>query len=235
MMWFGIVTLFPAMFESITQYGITARAAKHKLITLEFANPRDFAKDKHGTVDDRPYGGGPGMVMKPDILFSALENLKLKRASHTSQKIKVIYLSPAGIKLTQNKVQALAQEQDLILISGRYEGIDQRFIDSQVTEMISIGDYVLSGGELPAMVLIDALTRLQAGALGDELSSVQDSFSHALLDHPHYTRPPMWQGHVVPEVLLSGDHKAIEKWRAQAALDLTKQYRSDLIEGLGEK
>ena len=235
-MWFGIVTLFPEMFSSITEYGITARATKNKLISLDFSNPRDFALDKHNTVDDRPYGGGPGMVMKPEILFQALESLKLTKGIKAGdKKIKVIYLSPAGKKLTQAKVRALALESELILISGRYEGIDQRFIDTQVDEMISIGDYVLSGGELPAMVVIDAVARLQPGALGHALSSVQDSFSITTqLDCPHYTRPEIWQNQAVPEILLSGNHQMIAAWRLEAALELTKKYRSDLIEGLGE-
>lgn len=234
-MWFGIVTLFPEMFESITEYGITSRATKKKLIDLTFSNPRDFALDRHNTVDDRPYGGGPGMVMKPDILFQALESLKLQRQDKAN-KIKVIYLSPAGKKLTQAKARALATESELILISGRYEGIDQRFIDTQVDEMISIGDYVLSGGELPAMVLIDAITRLQPGALNHALSSVQDSFRVTnLLDCPHYTRPEVWQGQAVPEVLLSGNHEMIAKWRQEEAFKLTKRYRSDLLENDQEK
>ena len=236
-MWFGIVTLFPEMFNSLTNYGVSARAVENKLVSLDFSNPRDFATDRHNTVDDRPYGGGPGMVMKADTLLQALESLKLKRLkADKPKKIKVLYLSPVGIKLTQAKVRTLATESELILISGRYEGIDQRFIDSHVDESISIGDYVVSGGELPAMVLMDAIMRLQPGALGHPLSSEQDSFSVThLLDYPHYTRPEVWQNQVVPEVLLSGNHKKIALWREEEALKLTQRYRSDLLENEQEK
>lgn len=230
-MWFGVVSLFPEMFRSITEYGVSSRAVENNLLTLAFSNPREFAKDRHNTVDDRPYGGGPGMVMKPDILMEALQKLKDARlADDKSRKIKVIYLSPVGVKLTQVKVRELAKESELILISGRYEGIDQRFIDSQVDESISVGDYIVSGGELPAMILIDAITRLQPGVLGHPLSSVQESFNEsALLDYPHYTRPEIWENQVVPEVLLSGHHHKIEKWRQEQALKLTQKYRSDLL------
>jgi tRNA (guanine37-N1)-methyltransferase len=235
-MWFGILSLFPEMFSSLTDYGVTARAVENKRIEVDFSNPRDFATDRHQTVDDRPYGGGPGMVMKADILLKALEHLKEMRAKVSPKKVKVIYLSPVGTKLTQAKVRSLALESELILIAGRYEGIDQRFIDTQVDESLSIGDYVVSGGELPAMVLMDAIIRLQPGVLGHPQSCEQDSFNtNQLLDYPHYTRPEVWQNKAVPEVLLSGHHQNIERWRQEEALKLTQRYRSDLLENEQEK
>jgi tRNA (guanine37-N1)-methyltransferase len=205
-----VITLFPEMFAAISEYGITSRAVRQGLLRLNCWNPRSYTEDRHHTVDDRPFGGGPGMVMKIEA--------------------KVIYLSPQGQPLKQAGVRALAQNQALILIAGRYEGIDERFIETHVDEEWSIGDYVLSGGELPAMVLIDAVTRLLPGALGHADSAEEDSFSDGLLDCPHYTRPEVYAGIRVPQVLLSGNHEHIRRWRLQQALGRTWQRRADLLD-----
>lgn len=225
-MQFELITLFPEMFEAITSYGITGRAVKQGLMTLNCHNPRTYTHDRHHTVDDRPFGGGPGMVMKIAPLEAALLEAKKQVPSTT----KVIYLSPQGNKLTQMAVQQLAREQALILIAGRYEGIDERFIESFVDEEWSIGDYVLSGGELPAMVIIDAITRQLPGALGCNDSAEQDSFMNGLLDYPHYTRPEVYNEQCVPAVLLSGNHEHIRRWRLQQALGRTWQRRADLLD-----
>lgn len=221
-----VVTLFPEMFEAIRGSGIPRRAIERGLMNLQMWNPRDFTFDRHRTVDDRPYGGGPGMVMQFEPLRDAL------RAARAADEVKatVIYLSPQGRKLDQAGVQELAQRPRLILLAGRYEGIDERLIESEVDEEWSIGDYVLSGGELAAMVLIDAVTRLLPGALGHEDSADQDSFSSGLLDYPHYTRPEMIDGRTVPAVLLSGDHAAIARWRMKQALGRTWLRRPELLE-----
>jgi tRNA (guanine37-N1)-methyltransferase len=212
------------MFTALSESGITGRAIETGLATLQFYNPRDYAENKYGRVDDKAYGGGPGMVMQVKPLRSAI-NLARKAVQDSAP---VIYLSPQGKRLTQAKIQALSQEPRLILLSGRYEGIDQRLIDHDVDEELSIGDYVLSGGELPAMVLMDALIRLIPGALGNEESAPADSFQQGLLDHPHYTRPETIDGQSVPEVLLNGDHASIDRWR-QAQRELqTKLKRPDL-------
>lgn len=224
-MQFELITLFPEMFEAITGYGITGRAVKQGLMTVNCHNPRSYTHDRHHTVDDRPFGGGPGMVMKIAPLEAAL--LTAKEQAPTA---KVIYLSPQGKKLTQLAIQQLATEQALILIAGRYEGIDERFIESFVDEEWSIGDYVLSGGELPAMVIIDAITRQLPGALGCNESAQQDSFMDGLLDCPHYTRPEEYNGQRVPDVLLSGNHEHIRRWRLQQALGRTWQRRADLLD-----
>lgn len=224
-MWFGVITLFPPMFEAITQYGVSSRAVKLGKLAVEPINPRDFTQDKHRTVDDRPFGGGPGMVMLAQPLLDAVAEAK-KRAGTNA---KVIYLSPQGVPLTQAKVKALASEEHLILLSGRYEGIDERAIERVVDEEISIGDYVLSGGELPAMVLIDAVARLLPGVLNDELSAEQDSFVDGLLDCPHYTRPEVFDGQAVPEALMSGHHEQIRRWRLKQALARTSERRPDLL------
>ncbi len=221
-----VITLFPEMFAAISEYGISGRAVKQGLLGLTCRNPRSYTHDRHQTVDDRPFGGGPGMVMKIAPLEAALADA---RAS-AGEGARVIYLSPQGRPLTQRRVRELAQEQALILIAGRYEGIDERFIETHVDEEVSIGDYVLSGGELPAMVLIDAVTRLLPGALGHADSAEQDSFTDGLLDCPHYTRPEVYEGKRVPEVLLSGNHEHIRRWRLQQALGRTAERRADLLD-----
>ncbi len=221
-----VITLFPEMFAAISDYGITSRAAKQGLLQLTCWNPRSYTTDRHHTVDDRPFGGGPGMVMKIKPLEDAL--LDAKQAAGV--KAKVIYLSPQGRQLTQSAVRELVSEEALILIAGRYEGIDERFIEAHVDEEWSIGDYVLSGGELPAMVLIDAVTRLLPGALGHADSAEEDSFTDGLLDCPHYTRPEVYVDKCVPQVLLSGNHEHIRRWRLQQSLGRTWQRRADLLE-----
>lgn len=227
-----VISLFPQMFDALKQ-GITGRAIQNGLIELGVTNPRDFTSDKHRTVDDRPYGGGPGMLMKVQPLKDAICFLKNKDNSEdsvVSQKSKVIYLSPQGQPLTQDIVKELSSAEHLILLAGRYEGVDERLIEHYVDYECSIGDYVLSGGELPAMVLIDALIRLIPGALGHDESAENDSFYDGLLDHPHYTRPDDFEGKSVPPVLLSGNHKKIEQWRLKESLGRTWQRRSDLLE-----
>lgn len=226
--WIGVISLFPQMFDAITEYGVTGRAVKKGLFEFHRWNPRDFAYDKHKTVDDRPYGGGPGMLMMVQPLQDAIRAAKAK----AGEGVKTIYLSPQGKKLDQNAVAELAKQPKLLLIAGRYEGVDERLIEAEVDEEWSVGDYVLSGGELPAMTLIDAVTRLVPGVLGHELSAEQDSFQNGLLDCPHYTRPEMLDGKAVPEVLLSGNHKKIDEWRLQQALGRTWLRRPDLIETL---
>ncbi len=223
---FDIVTLFPGMFEAVEGYGITGRAMKSGLLQLKTWNPRDYTHDRHRTVDDRPYGGGPGMVMLAEPLQAAIRDAKEDDAA----RARVIYLSPQGRPLDQQKLAELARQQRIILLAGRYEGIDERLIQSEVDEELSLGDYVLSGGELAAMVVIDGVTRLLPGALGHEDSAQQDSFAAGLLDYPHYTRPERLGGMVVPKVLLSGDHRAIARWREKQALGRTWQRRPDLLE-----
>lgn len=218
------------MFSAITDHGITGRAIKQGLLEIVCINPRQFAKDKHQTVDDRPYGGGPGMVMKIEPLKAAID-----QARELLGDCKVIYLSPQGRLLKQSVVEDFASSDDythLVLIAGRYEGIDERLIEAEVDEEWSVGDYVLSGGELPAMVLLDAMIRLLPGALGHEDSAKEDSFSQGLLDCPHYTRPEKYQGQSVPDVLLSGNHSAIRGWRGQQALERTWQRRPELLEDI---
>ncbi len=222
----GVLSLFPEMFAAVSEYGITSRAVKQGLLTLQCWNPRDYTEDRHQTVDDRPFGGGPGMVMKIKPLECALAEAK----NALGAAAKVIYLSPQGRRLEQAAVRELATESALILIAGRYEGIDERFIQTHVDEEWSIGDYVLSGGELPAMVLIDAVTRLLPGALGHADSAEEDSFTDGLLDCPHYTRPEVYQDKRVPAVLLSGNHEHIRRWRLQQALGRTWERRADLLD-----
>lgn len=221
-----VVTLFPGMFAALTDYGITGRALRGGLLELALWDPRDQARDRRRTVDDRPYGGGPGMVMKVQPLRDTL--LQIRRAA-AGQEGLTIHLTPQGRLLTQEGVRRLATTPRLILIAGRYEGIDERLIESQVDEEWSIGDYVLSGGELAAMVLIDAITRLLPGALGAAESARQDSFADGLLDHPHYTRPEEIDGLRAPEVLLSGAHAAVARWRLRQALGRTWLRRPDLL------
>lgn len=224
MMRFDVVTLFPDLFDAL-KYGITGRALTEQRITLHTHNPRDFTHNKQKRVDDHSYGGGPGMVMQYQPLHDTLTHAR----QADPEKPFVIYLSPQGIPLTQKIARELSQKKRLILIAGRYEGIDERIIQKDVDAEYSIGDYVLSGGELPAMVLIDSITRLLPGALGDETSAQQDSFENGLLDHPHYSRPEMIDGLSVPAVLQSGDHKAINAWRMQQSLGKTWQKRPDLL------
>ncbi len=225
MMRFDVISLFPEMFDAITQYGITARALERKIYSLNVINLREFTQDNHKTVDDRPYGGGPGMVMLAEPLEKAIKAAKAANIANT----KVIHLSPRGAPLTHEKVMELSQQQGLILLASRYEGVDERLLDALVNEEISIGDYVLSGGELPAMALIDAVVRQLPGALGDADSAIEDSFVNGLLDCPHYTRPEIYEGSAVPEVLLSGNHAKIREWRLKQSLLLTRAKRPDLL------
>ncbi len=223
-----VVTLFPDMVLTIAEYGVVGRAAKRGLISLECQNPRDFTVDAHRTVDDRPYGGGPGMVMMYEPSAAAIASAK----DHLPAGSPVLYLSPQGAAFDQATAQRLAGLPGLVLLAGRYEGIDERLIESQVEEELSLGDFVLSGGEIAAMVVIDAVARLLPGVLGDAASASQDSFMDGLLDYPHYTRPEETDGRRVPEVLLSGDHARIAKWRYQQALGRSFQRRPDLVEKL---
>ncbi|MCL1123080.1 tRNA (guanosine(37)-N1)-methyltransferase TrmD [Shewanella surugensis] len=227
-MWLGVVTLFPEMFRAVTDFGVTGRAVNKGLLALQTWNPRDFTHDKHNTVDDRPYGGGPGMLMMVQPLRDAIHAAK----AAAGEDVKVIYLSPQGRKLTQQGVEELAKSSSLVLVCGRYEGIDERIIQTEVDEEWSIGDYVLSGGELPAMALIDSVSRLVPGVLGKQASAEQDSFSDGLLDCPHYTRPECLDGHDVPAVLLSGNHEHIRRWRLQQSLGKTLLIRPELFENL---
>jgi tRNA (guanine37-N1)-methyltransferase len=224
----ALITLFPEMFAAVTDYGVSSRAVKEGLLEIASYNPRDFTEDRHQTVDARPYGGGPGMVMMIDPLRRAISAAR----EWTDENPLVVYLSPQGKVLNQVAVNGFASQQSLILIAGRYEGIDERLIQMEVDEEWSIGDYVLSGGELPAMVLIDALIRQIPGALGHQDSADQDSFANGLLDCPHYTRPEQQDGRQVPEVLLSGDHERIRRWRLQQSLVRTQQRRPDLLDRL---
>lgn len=225
-MWFGVVSLFPEMFRAITEHGITGRAVKEGLIDVKIWNPRDFTHDRHRTVDDRPYGGGPGMLMKIQPLRDAIH--AAKKAAGTEAK--VIYLSPQGRMLDQEGVQELAQSKKIILVAGRYEGIDERVVKAEIDEEWSIGDYVLSGGELASMTLIDAVSRFVPGTLGHKDSAQEDSFADGLLDCPHYTRPELFEGQKVPEVLLSGNHAHIKRWRLKQSLGRTWLRRPDLLE-----
>ena len=225
---FDVISLFPEMFDAITKHGITSRALDKKIYSLQVINPREFTADNHKTVDDRPYGGGPGMVMLAEPLAKAIEAAKQNQAG-LGVKPHVIHLSPRGTPLTHEKVMQLSQQQGLILLASRYEGVDERFLDALVDEEISIGDYVLSGGELPAMALIDAIVRQLPGVLGDADSAIEDSFVNGLLDCPHYTRPETYEGKVVPEVLLSGNHAKIREWRLKQSLLLTRAKRPDLL------
>ena len=222
-----VVTLFPEMVEALRLGGVTARAMERGLLELRCWNPRDFARDRHRTVDDRPYGGGPGMVMRVEPLRSTIRAAK----AAAGEGAKVAYLSPQGRRLDQAGLRELAARPGLVLVAGRYEGVDERLVEEMVDEEWSIGDYVLSGGELAAMVIIDGIARLLPGALGHEGSAEADSFSEGLLDHPHYTRPEVIDGRAVPEVLLSGDHAAIARWRRKQSLGRTWERRPDLLAG----
>ncbi|MFO7580888.1 tRNA (guanosine(37)-N1)-methyltransferase TrmD [Nitrosomonas halophila] len=234
-----VITLLPGMFDAITQFGITGRANKNGLYHLRTWNPRDYATNRYRTVDDAPYGGGPGMVMMAQPLDQAITHAKAWQSGHAVRKSRVIYLSPQGKCLDHAKVLQLSSLEGLVLLCGRYEGIDERLIERQVDEEISIGDYVISGGELAAMVLVDAIVRQLPGALGDATSAGQDSLVDHLLEYPHYTRPEVYQAQPVPEVLLSGNHAKIERWRLQQSIGRTWLKRPDLLakkypEGLPE-
>ena len=225
---FDVITLFPGMFEALTEFGVTGRAERQRRLELNFWNPREFTTDRHQTVDDRSYGGGPGMVMKVEPIQKAIA------AAHEAapESRRVVYLTPQGRPLNQAAVVELSREPGLILLAGRYEGIDERLIELEVTDEFSVGDYVVSGGELPAMLLIDAISRLLPGVLGHKESAEADSFMDGLLDFPHYTRPEIYQGLSVPPVLLSGDHGAVEKWRLRERLGRTQNRRPDLLQAL---
>ncbi|MGR9014474.1 MAG: tRNA (guanosine(37)-N1)-methyltransferase TrmD [Gammaproteobacteria bacterium] len=222
---FDVVTLFPEMVVSAAACGVTGRAIERNIVSLSVWNPRDYTRDKHRTVDDRPYGGGPGMVMKYQPLHDAVNDAK----QAGGKDAKVVYLSPQGKPVTQALLAEACNISQLILVAGRYEGIDERFVEMDCDEEWSIGDYVISGGELAALVVIDAVTRLLPGVLGDEDSARQDSHSDGLLDCPHYTRPEQLEGRSVPDVLLGGNHADIERWRMKQALGRTWQRRPDLL------
>ena len=227
---FAAVTLFPEMFEAITRFGISRRAFETGISEFTAHNPRDFATDRYKTIDDRPFGGGPGMVMMPEPLEKSID-AAIEAVRDESATTKVIYLSPQGVPLTDALVRELAQCKGLVLICGRYEGIDERVIERKVDLEVSIGDFVVSGGELPAMMLMDAVLRYQPGVLNDAQSAEEDSFAAGLLDCPHYTRPENYQDSVVPDVLLSGNHEKIRVWRLTESLKRTKERRPDLLKG----
>jgi len=221
----AVVSLFPEMFEPLSRFGVTGRAVEQGRVTLHLSNPRDYAVDRHGTVDDRPYGGGPGMLMKIDTLEAAIRD-----ARKAVGRAGAIYLSPQGERFDHAKAVELASREALVLVAGRYEGVDERLLETEIDEELSVGDYVLSGGEIAAMAVIDALCRQLPGVLGHELSAEQDSFADGLLDCPHYTRPEEYAGRRVPAVLLSGNREAIRRWRLKQALGRTWERRPDLLE-----
>lgn len=222
---FGVVTIFPEMFEPFLNQGVFGRAVRNGIIQVDIFNPRDYTTDKHRTVDDRPYGGGPGMLMMVQPLTDAISDAKTALGENSL----VVYLTPQGKTLNQTAVQSLTQLPNIILVAGRYEGIDERVINALVDQEWSIGDYVLSGGELPAMVLMDSVSRLLPDVLGHSQSAVEDSFANGLLDCPHYTRPEMLNGEAVPSVLLSGNHENIRQWRLTKSLKRTLERRPDLL------
>ena len=228
----GIVTLFPEMFAAVTEHGISARAVRSGLMNLELFNPRDYTTDKHRTVDDKPFGGGPGMLMKTEPLIASIAAARqvVSQKQTVGEKARVIYLSPQGKTLKQDSIIDLAKRESMVLLCGRYQGIDNRVLENEIDEEWSLGDFVISGGELAAMTLIDAMTRFQPGALGDEGSALEDSFSNGLLHSPEYTRPQSIDGSDVPKVLLSGDHEAIRKWRLKQSLGATWLKRPDLLQ-----
>ena len=239
---YDVITLFPEMFDAIADSGVTRRALDEKVWDLKCWNPREFAQDKYRTIDDRPFGGGPGMVMKAEPLNAAIDAAIRRQqglnreagAGSEANKPKVVYLTPQAKPAKDADIRRLATESGLVFLCGRYEGIDERLIEARVDLEVSIGDYVLSGGELAAMVLIDAMVRLQPGVLNTAESAVEDSFSPARegrLDHPHYTRPEIWNDHAAPDVLISGNHAEIAKWRHRIALERTWKRRPDLLEG----
>jgi tRNA (guanine37-N1)-methyltransferase len=224
-MWVGVASLFPEMFRVLTDEGVVARAVAQGRLELQIENPRDYAEDRHGTVDDRPYGGGPGMVMKVEPLRKAIDALK-RRANGP---VRTIYMSPQGQRLVQSTVERLAREERLLFIAGRYEGIDERAVDGVVDEEISLGDFVLTGGELPVMAVIDAVARYLPGTLGNAESAEAESFREGLLDWSHFTRPERVLDRQVPAVLLGGDHAAVRRWRLRDALGRTYERRPDLL------
>jgi len=224
----SVVSLFPEMVNEIAGYGVVGRAIDNGTVGLECVNPRDFATDKHRTVDDRPYGGGPGMVMKFEPVAAAVEQAKETMPAGSA----VVCMSPQGKPFDQAAARRLAKLPGMILLAGRYEGLDERLMEAVIDEEISLGDFVLSGGEIAAMAVIDAVARLLPGVLGDDESAVQDSFSDGLLDHPHYTRPEVIDGRQVPEVLLSGDHARIDRWRRKQSIGRSFRRRPELVENL---
>lgn len=225
-----VVTIFPDMFDNIIEFGVLKEAFKKNICQLNIYNLRDFSNYKHGRVDDRPYGGGPGMVLMPEPIDNAITFIKKKNKIKKKEKQKTILLSPRGEKLNQNKLKYLSNLENIILICGRYEGVDERVINSLIDFEISIGDYVLTGGEIPAMVIIDGAIRLLPGVVGKEESLKSESFEDNLLDYPQYTRPPVFKGMDVPKILLSGNHKDIQKWRKEKSLEITRIKRPDLID-----
>ena len=225
-----VVTIFPDMFDNIIEFGVLKEAFKKNICQLNIYNLRDFSNYKHGRVDDRPYGGGPGMLLMPEPIDNAITFIKKKNKIKKKEKQKVVLLTPRGEKLNQNKLKYLSNLENIILICGRYEGVDQRVIDSIIDFEISIGDYVLTGGEIPAMVIIDGVIRLLPGVVGKEESLKSESFEDNLLDYPQYTRPPVFKGMDVPKILLSGNHKDIRKWRKEKSLEITRIKRPDLID-----
>jgi len=225
-----VVTIFPDMFDNIIEFGVLKEAFKKNICQLNIYNLRDFSNYKRGRVDDRPYGGGPGMVLMPEPIDGAITFIKKKNKIKKKEKQKVVLLTPRGEKLNQNKLKYLVNLENIILICGRYEGVDQRVIDSLIDFEISIGDYILTGGEIPAMVIIDGVIRLLPGVVGKEESLKSESFEDNLLDYPQYTRPPVFKGMAVPKILLSGNHKDIKKWRKEKSLEITRIRRPDLID-----
>jgi tRNA (guanine37-N1)-methyltransferase len=223
---FGFISIFPEMLSGLTEWGVTGRAARDQLFTVETVDPRQFATDKHGTVDDRPYGGGPGMVMKAPILSQSVRKAKQLLGDDAL----VVAMSPQGIPVDEAMIARLVTHKAIIFVAGRYEGFDERFLEQDVDLELSVGDIVVSGGEMPAMLVMDSLIRRIPGVLGDEMSAEQDSFVDGLLDCPHYTRPEIFEGRAVPEVLLSGDHARIADWRAAQALKRTLDRRPDLLD-----
>jgi tRNA (guanine37-N1)-methyltransferase len=224
-----IISIFPDMFREVFDFGIVRRARESGLVTIRVHDLRDFTTDAHRSTDDTPYGGGPGMVMKVEPLVAAVESVSSLAEAPSDGSL--VLLSPRGTPLTQATVRELASFERLILVAGRYEGVDERFVEATAAREVSIGDYVLSGGEVPAMVVVDAVVRLVPGAISDPRSAEDDSFSHGLLDHPHYTRPAEFRGIAVPDVLLSGNHRAVLEWRRAKALEDTRARRPELLEG----
>lgn len=228
-----IISLFPQMFEAVCRQGVVGRAVKQHKVNVSVTNPRDFTDDKHRTVDDRPYGGGPGMLMMTAPLTDAIRYAESSMAiSDGESTVFKVYLSPQGQQLNHQLVKELAQKKNLLLVAGRYEGIDERVIESEIDLEISLGDFVLSGGEVAAMAVMDSVVRVLPGVLGHDDSAEQDSFAEGLLDHPHYTRPETFEGKQVPPILLSGDHEKIRRWRLKQSLGRTWKKRKDLLEKL---
>ncbi len=233
MLTIDVVTIFPGMFESITEFGVIKEAFKKNICRLNIYNLRNFSGFKHEQVDDRPYGGGPGMILMPEPIDNAVTFIKKKNKIKKKEKQKIILLSPAGDKLDQDKLKYMSKLENIILICGRYEGVDQRIVDLLVDFEISVGDYILTGGEIPAMIIIDGVIRLLPGVVGKEESLKVESFEKNLLDYPQYTRPPVFKGMAVPEILLSGNHKSIKEWRKEKSERITRIKRPDLFDKEG--